>query len=162
MRDAIELRYGWATRIDFSRPDETARFWYTSQEKLEPRVGWRGEDEGDELELPLGVGREAAILAARLAELPPEKKLAEVLVVEPWLRQPLRRLQIAMDHPYGEIRDNVLAATHWPVDLMRCKLSFLGCEYYDPGADLGIRVRFFQGAPYPHEIGTEADDALVW
>jgi hypothetical protein len=39
---------------DFQDKDENALFWYVSEEKLEPRIGRVGIDEGHELEQPLG------------------------------------------------------------------------------------------------------------
>lgn len=158
--DAIDARFSWATEMDFLQDDATARFWYTSQEKLEPRLGWRGDDEGEALELPLGVAREVHRLAQHLHTLPAATPLRNVLRDAPDLRYALRRVQIAADYPYGEIRDNILAADHRPRDIMRCKLSFLGCEFYDPSSDLGLKVRFFQGAPYPDNPAAEAGDGL--
>jgi hypothetical protein len=51
-------QFGWALEIDFDAPAETARFWYVSEEKLEPRLGERYEEGGAELEQRLGIGRD--------------------------------------------------------------------------------------------------------
>lgn len=58
--------YGWTRRFDFADPARTARFWYVSEEKLEPRLGERATDAGQEREQPLGIARSVADLAAAL------------------------------------------------------------------------------------------------
>ena len=35
----------------------------------------------------------------------------------------IRRIQIAAQHPYSEIQDNLLSAGMRPIDLLRCKLA---------------------------------------
>ena len=41
VKSTIEAYYGWALEIDWSDPSCNARAWYTSEEKLEPRLGER-------------------------------------------------------------------------------------------------------------------------
>ncbi|MFV0473401.1 MAG: hypothetical protein ACK5MQ_04235 [Pikeienuella sp.] len=158
--DRLREAYDWALRYDFAEADADARFWYTSQEKAEPRIGWRDADEGDALELPLGVAREIQRLAAALAASPADQGLDAFLARHPEHRQALRRFQVTTGRPYAEIRDNLLDATVEPQDLMRTKLAFLGADLFDPGADMGVRVRFFQGAPYPDNPARDAGDGL--
>ena len=156
--DLISAHFAWALALDFSDPREHARFWYVSEEKLEPRIGWRGDDEGEALAQPLGVGWEIRQLADRLARLPADQPLWQVARDHPDLRHSLRRVAIAASHPYGELQDNLLGATLRPSDLMRCKLAFLGCEFFDPASDLSVKVRFFHGAPFPDDFSQEAGD----
>ena len=59
-------------------------------------------------------------------------------------------------HPYGEIRNNLLASDCLPIDLLRCKLSFFGATKWDPKSDLWTRITLYQGAPHIDELG-EAD-----
>ena len=49
----LKFNYQSALDVDFSDDKASALFWYTSAQKLEPRLGIRGEEPGDELELPL-------------------------------------------------------------------------------------------------------------
>ena len=50
----------------FRKSRSSARFWYVSEEKLEPRLGERFEEPGMEREQPLAIAREVAALAAAL------------------------------------------------------------------------------------------------
>ena len=46
--EIIETRCRWALQVDYDQPENRARFWYTSTEKLEPRVGERFHEPGAE------------------------------------------------------------------------------------------------------------------
>lgn len=157
---SLQRHYDWALALDFTSPDADARFWYTSQDKLEPRIGWRGSDEGDALEQPLGIAREMQRLAQALEAQPAGRGLDVFMAERPDCRYALRRLQLAVDHPYAEIRENLLEADIRPRDLMRAKLAFLGADFFDPSSDMSVKVRFFQGAPYPDDPSPEAGDGL--
>ena len=156
--ESLRELYGWALEIDFADREELACFWYTSQEKLEPRLGWRGDDEGEELELPLGVARDIRQLADALSSAAPEMAVGELALQRPDLRHVIRRVQAMRAYPYGEIRDNMLASSVRPIDLMRSKLAFLGGEFYDPVSNMGLRIRLYQGAPFPDELHETIDD----
>ena len=54
---SIENNYKWALDIDFSKKENLHLFWYISEEKLEPRLGERFNENGAELEQPLGIGK---------------------------------------------------------------------------------------------------------
>ena len=45
-RADLQARYGWALGRDYTAPADLARFWYVSEEKLEPRLGERFVEEG--------------------------------------------------------------------------------------------------------------------
>ena len=60
--DVIEQKYAWALAVDYSRHDQSARFWYYSEEKLEPRLGQRYAEPGAEKEHPLAYGRDVRAL----------------------------------------------------------------------------------------------------
>ena len=162
LAELVRRRYGWALGIDFATADANARFWYTSQEKLEPRLGWRGDDEGDDLELPLGFAREICALWAALQERPADEPVSALGAARPDLRLAIRRVQTIDRYPYGEIRDNLLGAGMRPIDLMRCKLSFFGAEAFDPRSNLSLRIRLFQDAPFPEELQDDRDDRIGW
>jgi hypothetical protein len=153
----IEAHYDWALALDFVQPESQARFWYVSEEKLEPRLGTRAAEPGAERELPLTIARDvqAFAQALRATKLP---TLAHVLLQAPEHRHIARRILGIVRHPYGEIRDNLIANDIRPIDMLRCKLSFFGCTRFDPRSDLWLRITMFQGAPFPDEAMPWADD----
>ena len=153
----IRESYSWALSTNYTEPANQARFWYVSEEKLEPRLGARHEEEGADKEQPLATARDAKALAAALAEAP-ETSVAGFLLRHPEHRHTVRRVQIAARHPYGEIRDNLIGATVRPIDMLRCKLSFFGCTRFDPRSDLWLRITLFQGAPFPDDPTPWPDD----
>ncbi|ETX29203.1 hypothetical protein [Roseivivax isoporae] len=146
----------WALSTDFDLPENAARFWYVSEEKLEPRLGNRFEEEGAALEQPLCIARLARDLHAALADWPAETPLATFLLAHPEHRLMARRAQILHSHPYAEVQDNLIAETMLPIDLMRCKLAFFGASRFDPRSDKWVRISLFQGLPYPADVSPGA------
>ena len=69
LKAILEDAYGWALGVDYGQKDTSARFWYVSEEKLEPRVGERYEEPGADYEQPLAIGRDIAALAGDLRRL---------------------------------------------------------------------------------------------
>ena len=154
-----ERYYSWTRSLDFSNPDSDRKFWYVSEDKLEPRIGDRYREPGAEKELPLDVARQFKMLGPELRRSNGKAKAAEFLLSRPELRMAVRRVQNAPDHPYAEIRDNLVSASTRPIDLLRCKLAFFGATKFDPKSDLWTRITLFQGAPSPVEINSrDADD----
>jgi len=153
--ETIQDIFGWALTIDFEAPATQARFWYVSEEKLEPRLGERMTEPGSALEQPLTTARDVAELHAVLKDQDPVATLAEFLLGHPEYRRTVRRVQIAMRHPYSEIHDNLLAADMVPLDLLRCKLSFFGATRFDPKSDRWLRINMYQYAPFPDELATD-------
>jgi hypothetical protein len=152
-------QFKWAMGTDFASHDETARFWYVSEEKLEPRLGERHEEDGAELEQRLGIGRDVKALAEGLESVPGNTLVAEFLLAHPEHRLAARRVQLAASLPYTEIHDNVLSATMMPIDMLRCKLAFFGASRFDPKSDRWVRITMYSDAPFPDEIaGMDADD----
>lgn len=155
----IEMHYGYALAPDYALNTEQARFWYVSEEKLEPRLGERFDEPGGDLEQPLGIGRDIKALYLALSAYPIVDHLAAFLKAEPAFRHLVRRIQITARHPYAEIRDNLLSARMRPIDLLRCKLAFFGAMRFDPKSDRWVRITLFQHAPYPEELDQlNADD----
>ena len=155
LREGLARDYGWALTVDYDAPEASARFWYVSQEKLEPRLGERFSEDGAAREQPLGIGRLAADLARDLADRPGEETVAAFLLARPQHRQMVRRAGLAASHPYAEIRDNLLGADMLPIDILRCKLAFFGATHFDPRSDRWVRISLFQGAPYPDTLAGE-------
>jgi hypothetical protein len=153
-RAGLAARYAWALAQDYTDPADIARFWYVSEEKLEPRIGERFAEDGAAREQPLGVGRMAADLARALADWPGDQPLAGFLLAHPEHRMMARRVQQSATAPFAEIQDNLLAADMLPIDLLRCKLAFFGASHFDPKSDKWVRVSLFKGAPYPADLNT--------
>ncbi|WP_074785734.1 hypothetical protein [Roseovarius tolerans] len=152
LRAILQAQYDWAIHTDYSDPAHCARFWYISEEKLEPRLGERFEEEGASRELPLDTGRQAAALWQVLQEEDGDAPLARFLLAHPEHRLMLRRVQTTARHPFAEIRDNLIDAEMLPIDLLRCKLAFFGATRFDPRSDRWVRISLFQGAPYPDDL----------
>ncbi|MFW2381696.1 MAG: hypothetical protein ACN4GZ_08065 [Acidimicrobiales bacterium] len=159
LAELIETQWGWATEVDYDEPRNCRRFWYTSEDKLEPRLGDRFSDDGADLERPLDVARRVAALSADLGRWNADDRVAGVLAECPTHRYAVQRVQTLARHPYAEIRDNLIGEDCLPIDMLRCKLSFFGASKFDPKSDLWTRVTLFQGAPLFDELSNpDADD----
>ncbi len=151
--------FGWALGIEFDDPAAQSRFWYVSEEKLEPRLGERLGEPGADREQPLDIARQVKALAAATERLPGNAPIAALLIERPDLRAIARRVQALGVAPYSEIRDNLIGADCVPTDMLRCKLSFFGATRFDPKSDRWTRITMYQGAPTAPEIGErDADD----
>ena len=150
--EIIKTQCDWATAVDYRQKKNRARFWYTSAEKLEPRVGERFDEPGAEYEQPLSIGYFIKQLYQVLKDWDPCQLIADFLLAHPQHRHIVRRLQTLATHPYSEIRDNLIASDMLPIDLLRCKLSFFGACKFDPRSDRWVRICMYQDAPYPNEM----------
>jgi hypothetical protein len=163
LKALVERDYDWALGRRYDRPRDRHFFWYRSAEKDEPRLGERFNEPGAEKEMPLGIGLRAAQLHAELAALGDgelDRPVAALLLARPHLRGIVKRVQALRDHPYAEIRDNLLGQDCLPIDLLRCKLSIFGAGKFDPKSDRWTRITLFQGAPPIEEL--DAPDADDW
>ncbi len=147
----IETHCQWAIGVDYSDPENSARFWYISAEKLEPRLGERYQEAGAEYEQPLCIGLHIKQLYIELGRADPTASIAEFLLWHPEHRHTVRRLQRLETCQYAEIRDNLIAENMLPIDLLRCKLSFFGATRFDPRSDRWVRICMYQDAPHPPE-----------
>ncbi len=152
----LQTHYDWIKRFDFTQDDQNARFWYVSEEKLEPRLGERFAEAGAERELPLAIARDITALRQALAETDPETSIGAFLLAAPQWRHLVRRVLLVAQHPYAEIRDNLLSATMRPVDLLRAKLAFFGASRFDPRSDRWLRISLFADMPHPDEVLAES------
>ena len=158
LRAVTEDIYGWALATDWDKPETQARVWYTSEAKLEPRVGERFEEPIEPYEQPLCPGRDAARMYSDLKDFP-DGPVASFLLRHPEHRHVARRAQIAARFPYAEIRDNTISAQMLPIDLLRMKLACFGACHFDPRSDRWLRINMYQHAPFPHELADgNADD----
>ena len=156
VKSAVAAQWGWATACDYDMADHCRRFWYVSAAKLEPRLGDRFADPGAELESPLDVARRVAALAADLPDL--ATPVSAFVARYPQHALAIQRVALLARYPYAEIRDNLIAATCRPIDMLRCKLSFFGATKFDPKSDLWTRITLAQGAPLGDELRPEMDD----
>ncbi len=154
-RTDLAARYAWALGQDYADPRDTARFWYVSEEKLEPRIGDRRIDEGAAREQPLGIAQMAAELARDLTDWPADDPLAAFLLAHPEHRLMARRVQQSAQSPYAEIQDNLLAEAMLPIDILRCKLAFFGASHFDPRSDKWVRISLFKGEPFPQDLNRQ-------
>lgn len=160
--ETIRRHYDWSHAIDWTEPANLARIWYTSEEKLEPRLGERFSEPLEPYEQPLGPARDVAALSDVLSAWPLDARIAEVMLAAPEHRHTVRRLQIVARYPYAEIRDNTLSAEMMPIDLLRAKLSFFGATSFDPRSDRWVRITLFRGAPFPEELGNVPMDEWMY
>ncbi len=163
LASVIETHYDWALTYDFDDPQAQYYFWYRSAEKEEPRLGVRGQDQGDDREMPLDIARQVRRcydkLNAYRSEFGDRVSVVEFLLEYPQLKAIVRRVQSMARTSYGEIRANLLDRHVLPMDLLRCKLSFFGVTKFDPRSDRWVRITLFQGAPLVEDIGRPfADD----
>ena len=158
----IEGHYQWALEIDFSQSANRKQFWYYSEDKLEPRLGDRFQEPGEELEMPLAVARDVSELYGTLEKKPGDQSTAEFLMGHPEFRRTVRRVQSLHSFSYAEIRDNLIGENVKPIDLLRFKLAFFGATKFDPKSDLWTRITMFQGAPMPEELTTCDPDAWAF
>ncbi|HSE76310.1 MAG TPA: hypothetical protein VLB05_17450, partial [Dongiaceae bacterium] len=156
VRRTLAEIYDWALDEDYAQRENAARFWYVSEDKLEPRLGERFEEAGAEREQPLDTGRQVSALNRALTGWDGRAPVAAFLLAHPEYRHTVRRVQIARRHPFAEIRDNLISARMLPIDLLRCKLAFFGATRFDPRSDRWVRISLFQGEPYPDELAAAA------
>ena len=156
----IEQHYSWAINIDYTKKENLYLFWYISEEKLEPRLGERYNEEGAELEQPLGIGKMAHELYNFLIKHKETHNytVAEFLLSHPQFRGIIRRIQTLSNYELGEVNDNILAKNTLPINMLRFKLSFFGASRYDPKSDRWLRVSFFAGAPFYSDLNYQNVD----
>ncbi|NKB54063.1 MAG: hypothetical protein GKR97_17935 [Rhizobiaceae bacterium] len=155
VRQILTRHYDWAMQIDLTEEDQTAMVWYVSEEKAEPRLGARAKDNKEHREMPHAIPRKVQAFAADLQDLDGTTLLGEVLMRHPEHRDIARRVQTVSNHPFAEIRDNLVADNVRPIDLLRCKLSFFGASKFDPRSDRWTRITLYQGAPTARELTVE-------
>ena len=173
LTELLERDWNWALSIDFTDRTETTLFWYTSEERLEPRIGDRYQEDGAELERPLDIARRVSALQNDLSAYTADPEtsttidsgepagLARFLMRHPEHRMAVQRVQLLARHPYGEIQDNLLCVDCLPIDMLRWKLAFFGASKFDPKSNLWTRITLFQGAPFPDELA-ETDEPDDW
>ncbi len=162
LRGLIEGCFGWALNLDWAARENCARAWYVSEEKLEPRLGERYDEPLEAYEQPLAPARDATAAYGDLKDWDADETVAAFLLRHPEHRHTARRAQMSRVAPYGEIRDNTIAAHVLPIDMLRAKLSFFGATHFDPRSDRWVRICMYAGAPYPEDLSEETADDWVY
>ena len=141
--------------------ESNARFWYRSEEKEEPRLGWRFKEPGSDKEMRLGIAQNVKKLYEQLLaeDLSLEvMTVSDFLITAPTWRETIQRIQSLRNCHYAEIEDNVLEENCRPTNLLRCKLAMFGATKFDPKSDLWIRIALFQGAPLSKNLNLNGPD----
>lgn len=156
LRTRIEEGFSWALGADYAAPAQCGQFWYVSEAKMEPRLGLRFSEQGAALETPLDIARRVKALHD---DLPARAEpVSDFLARYPVHGLAVERVNLAACYPYAEIRDNLIAESCLPIDMLRCKLSFFGASKFDPKSDRWTRITLCQGAPLADELDDAADD----
>jgi hypothetical protein len=162
LKQLIENNYSWALDIDFSQLGSEHFFWYRSKEKMEPRLGQRLVELGEENAMPLTIARLVRDCYDRLCldieQNSDNDSVAYFLIRESNMSGIVKRIQTMSKDYYGEIQGNLADENMLPLDLLRCKLSFFGVSKFDPKSKLWVRNTMFQGAPILSDIGKPFDD----
>ena len=145
--------------LEYGQEAQSSRFWYYSEDKLEPRFGRRYEEDGADREMPLAVARDVAALSMALEAEPAERPLGDFVLDHPEHMRTVRRVQLNQAHPYSEIHDNLIAEDVRPIDILRFKLAFFGACRFDPKSDLWTRISMYMGAPLPDELPSRGMDS---
>tara|TARA_B110000444_G_scaffold82478_1_gene78000 strand:+ start:1089 stop:2819 length:1731 start_codon:yes stop_codon:yes gene_type:complete len=157
----IESRYSWVLKLNLEHEESNARFWYRSEEKEEPRLGWRFKEPGSDKEMRLGIAQNVKKLYEQLLaeDLSLEvMTVSDFLITAPTWRETIQRIQSLRNCHYAEIEDNVLEENCRPTNLLRCKLAMFGATKFDPKSDLWIRIALFQGAPLSKNLNLNGPD----
>jgi len=156
----IKAHFAWALTPQYDQPESCGQFWYVSEAKSEPRLGLRFEEAGADLESPLDIGRRIKALYEALNQTSAGDAMAVSAFVSAHPEHALgvERVQLSVAHPYAEIRDNLIATSCLPIDMLRCKLSFFGASKFDPKSDRWTRITLCQGAPLAGDLAQDADD----
>lgn len=161
LADSIQESYDWVFDYDFTKADEKQTFWYYSQEKMEPRLGKAGIDEGVEVQMFLGIAKAVQTCHDDLIvmiERSPDASVAEFLLQKPMHLGIINRIATMAQTQFGEIRANLLHKDVLPMHLLRCKLAFFGVSKFDPKSALWVRNTMFQGAPVVSDLSHEFND----
>lgn len=159
--EQIKSHYGWALDVKFDQNEATGVFWYRSVEKMEPRLGHRNREPGEDREMLMGIARAVRSCFDALGDFYKKNNndpVSAFLLKHPEHRLIVRRIQTMAQTRYGEIRANLLDKDVLPIRLLRCKLSFFGVGKFDPRSRLWVRNTMFQGAPIVDDIGGDFDD----
>ena len=151
VRMQIATCFGWALTEDWSAPEATARAWYVSEEKLEPRLGERFEEPIAEYEQPLAPGpRRGACLCGHGRSRSDEPVAASFWSI-PNTGTPCDGHRSASMHRTPRSETTPSAPRFCPSTCCgrNCRSSVPPISI--PRSDRWVRICMFAGAPYPEE-----------
>ena len=93
LNNIIGNNFRWAFEFNFDLKTSNSKFWYVSEEKLEPRIGYRYREKGAELEQPLDIAKQIQNLHKDLNKFNDEISVAEFLMKHPNHRYIVKRVQ---------------------------------------------------------------------
>lgn len=157
LKTIVSEKYAWVENFDFSKPAETAKFWFYSRNKQEPRRGIRGKDRGLHTEHPVGIAREVNRLNKDLRKFS-DVSVADFLINHPKHWGIVERIQSTKDLQYAEAQVNPLSKDFLPLDLQRFQLAVYGMENFNPQSTDWLRVTLFSGAPTCKNISSDKTD----
>ena len=159
----IDEKYAWTANFDFSQPDSQQHFWFSSVNNEEPRRARLGTDPGANVQHPMDIARAVAALRADLNATEDPTSVGEFLLTHPMHRSTVGRVQNVGKLPYGEVRDNLLAAQFLPLNVQRFLLAVYGMENYTPQSTDWLRVTLIAGAPRIADLANGTmDDAWIF
>jgi hypothetical protein len=158
--DLIRHRFAWVER--FAAGGRRPYFWYASEENMEPRRGYRGQDEGEQYELPVDILGRFEELVAALQTVSRDEALGRFLVRFPDMRFMTAWACTLADMDYAIARMDLLATDFSPLKIMRFQLALYGMLKFRPRSKTWLRATLFQGAGLPEELAAgHAGDGLL-
>ncbi|WP_083701831.1 hypothetical protein [Tersicoccus sp. Bi-70] len=159
---AVKARYGWTGSLDFTDPDRTRYFWFSSAANEEPRRAHRETRLQGDAEHCTDVARRVNALAVDLERVAGERTVAEFLLAHPEHRFAAVRVQQTRDYRYGELQDNLVDGRFLPLSTQRFQLATYGMNNFSPKSTDWLRVTLFSGAPLAADVhdGVDEDDWL--
>lgn len=158
----LDTNYAWARKYNFSEPERTRYYWFSSAANEEPRRARRITRPAETAEHCTDIARRVNALATDLERFPASRSLAEFLLEHPGHRFAAARVQQTRPYVYGELHDNLIDGEFLPLSTQRFQLATYGMNNFSPQSTDWLRVTLFSGAPRAMDInaGTDEDDWL--
>ncbi|WP_246527396.1 hypothetical protein [Pseudarthrobacter albicanus] len=162
LKQLLETNYAWARGYDFTDPERTGYYWFSSAANEEPRRALRTARAAGAAEHCTDIARRINALATDLERFPAHRSIADFLLAHPGHRFAAARVQQTRPYLYGELQDNLIDTEFLPLSTQRFQLASYGMNNFSPQSTDWLRVTLFSGAPRAVDInhGTDEDDWL--
>ncbi|MET3810692.1 hypothetical protein [Arthrobacter sp. UYEF3] len=162
LKQLLETNYAWARGYDFTNPERTGYYWFSSAANEEPRRALRASRTAGSAEHCTDIARRINALTADLERFPAHRSIADFLLTYPGHRFAASRVQQTRPFLYGELQDNLIDGEFLPLSTQRFQLATYGMNNFSPQSTDWLRVTLFSGAPRAVDIngGTDQDDWL--
>lgn len=162
LKQLLENNYAWARSYDFTDPERTRYYWFSSAANEEPRRALRTSRPEGAAEHCTDIARRIISLASDLETFPAHRSIADFLLAHPGHRFAAARVQQTRHYLYGELQDNLIDGEFLPLSTQRFQLASYGMNNFSPQSTDWLRVTLFSGAPRAVDInhGTDEDDWL--